>query len=115
MEEIQIDITITMGEAYSNTMSLTEAQALYKKLDKIFGNKKQVIDKYENRAERKETRLQARPTGEILHENAKRMKEKALEENTEPNSPKPKMPPPNLKVEAARERAAERTRGCGQR
>jgi hypothetical protein len=30
-----------------------------------------------------------------------------------PGKGKVKMPPPNLKVEAARERAARRTRGCG--
>ena len=125
MNEIEIDITITMGETCSNTMSLAEARALY-------GSLKGIIEpegvRVSGSVGQKTAKQRPKATGEILYDNAEKLMESAMMANEEvvvtkspepvapPTVPKAQtMPPPNLKVEAARERAAARTRGCGQR
>ncbi len=91
---MRIDITITMGED-SKTMSMDEANELYKELGKMFGNNKTVVsgsvgNKTPRAAEQKST-------GQIISE-----------QNTSPEVPKG-----NPRVEAAKDRAAARTAGCG--
>lgn len=81
-----IDITITMGED-SRTMGLDEARGLYNELGKLFGNN----------------------SGSAIHD-----------PNMYNQSPKPKVSTPNIPdgnpmVEAAKDRAEARTRGCGAR
>jgi hypothetical protein len=96
MNEIEIDITIKMGDTCENTMKLSEARALYFSLHDIFGGMITVPEQH-NPGSHGEVR------SKIIND-----KEPDVVSGV-------KMPPPNLKVEAARQRAAERTRGCGGR
>ena len=90
---MKIDITITMGED-SKIMSLEEAKGLYNELGKLFGNRNVSTGSVENKISRSPER---RPTGEIISE-----------QNTSPD-----VPEGNPRVEAAKNRAASRTAGCG--
>lgn len=105
MNEVQIDITITMGDTCQNTMSLDEAKALYQTLQGLFENTPKANHTV--------------PYNSVDHTYSNPAPTKNIQ-NTEPNQTtntgsEKKMPPPNLKVEAARQRAAERTSGCGSR
>ena len=89
---MRIDLTITMGED-SKIMSLDEARGLYMELNQIFGNQNN----------------QYIPTGTINRE---------LEYSPEPDTKVYKRDDShgaNPKVEAARNRAAKATSGCGSR
>ena len=112
-EEIQIDITITMGDTCSNTMSLDEARMLHSKLGELFGMGNTLPY----------TGIRATGSSEPINATPKNIVKNSIPEPVVTNQandvPTPKeavtMPPPNLKVEAARQRAAQRTKGCGQR
>jgi len=92
---MRIDLTITMGED-SKIMSLDEARGLYLELDRIFGNKVESnpypIDQkiYRSPEPEDRPREQDRPKRDDTHG-------------------------ANPKVEAARNRAAKATSGCGSR
>jgi len=85
-----IDITITMGED-SKTMGLDEARGLYNELGKLFGSN----------------------SGSVIHDpntyNPSHQHQPSVAVNKEP------IPEGNPKVEAAKDRAEQRTRGCGAR
>ena len=131
---IEIDIIITMGDTCSNTMTLAEARALYVTLGDLFGNEnpKSVniieekprvkgkvtargqVDQSVNhetptiaQAEAMEakSRLEAKAKADAQAKSAIQEKRDRLKEAVQPNP----------KVEAARNKAAERTRGCGSR
>ncbi len=88
---MRIDLTITMGED-SKTMSLDEAKGLYMELNSIFGN--QNINSGSAGATYRETNY-----SDPIHEKPKRNDNHGA----------------NPKVEAARNRAAKATSGCGSR
>ncbi|MCK5847988.1 MAG: hypothetical protein KAH01_02175 [Caldisericia bacterium] len=96
---IEIDITITMGDTCSNTMSLDDARALHESLTDLFfttGSKKSSTKKVESKTPTVSPGMIKQP--------------KPVNPGYDADTP---LPPPNLKVEAARIRAAERTKGCG--
>ena len=95
---IEIDITIKMGETCENTMSLAEARMLYETLGEMFSGSGSV--------KRTVAKVEPAPAKEEMQEGMMKI---ADQKDFVP------MPPPNLKVEAAKARAANRTRGCGQR
>ena len=91
-----IDLTITMGED-SKIMSLDEARGLYLELSKLFGNERQHEPMHTKR----------------IHE---QMNEPVVGTQTERPSPnRNDNHGANPKVEAARNRAAKATSGCGSR
>ncbi len=87
---MKIEITITMGED-SKTMSLDEAKGLYLELGKMFGQTRSV-----NTGSVKRT-SEEKSTGQII-----------AEQHVEQDAVKG-----NPRVEAAKNRAAARTAGCG--
>ena len=94
---MRIDITITMGED-SRIMSLEEARGLYGELHKLFGNTSPVGVSGSVKSKPTIPRAaEQKSTGQIISE-----------QRTAPEVPKG-----NPRVEAAKDRAAARTAGCG--
>ena len=120
MNKVEIDLTIKMGDTCENTMSMEEARMLYDALKPIFDNTgsshvRTVSEPVVNRGK-------SMTAEDIKIAQAKMPPPKDMRSN-EPHSSSEQavpaydstLPPPNLKVEAAKERAAARTRGCGRR
>ena len=124
MNSVQIDLTIKMGDTCEKTMSFNEARTLYEALKPIFDNTgssqlhyqpgvrsfpEPVYDGGMN-VNTPEEYIERQVVEPMKAPNAQDVAEKS---GSTTGSGQPMMPPPNLKVEAARARAAERTRGCG--
>lgn len=119
--DIKIELTISMGDICSNTMSIDEARALYESLYNIFGNKIStsypVIPKTQNNGQvfaksvPQEFNEQVPKTESLIEKYTKLLAEK----QNELDMLREKIPTYNNKVEAARERAAQRTSGCSSR
>ncbi len=113
MNKVELELTIKMGETCENTMSMNEARMLYEALKPIFDN-----------TGSSQVRTVSEPVVSKTSKDvgAKMPPPKDMRSN-EPHSSSTQavptydstLPPPNLKVEAAKERAAARTRGCGRR
>lgn len=126
-ETIEIDITITMGDTCSNTMSLAEARMLFDTLGGLFngGHVMHQEPVHTSIPEGKIKRSTPKQKQNTIEENMKRLaeaeeklrvaEEKLKIQATTPNPVVNDETAPNPKVEAARERAAKRTRGCGSR
>ncbi len=121
MNKVEIDLTIKMGDTCENTMSMEEARMLYDALKPIFDNtgSNQHVRTVSEPVEHRGNPMTAE---DIKIAQAKMPPPKDMRSN-EPHSSSEQavpaydstLPPPNLKVEAAKERAAARTRGCGRR
>lgn len=118
---IEIDITITMGDTCSNTMSLEEARALYNSLGGLFGNGNGIINYPDGVRGIPETR-NTQPKEPIRKTEIEKRVEKVQEVEEQKKSlvqeKRDKLREavtPNPKVESAKVNAAERTRGCGSR
>ena len=136
---VDIDLVIKMGDTCENQMSMDEARALYNALKPIFSGENESVVSHDNfmhyppgvrghdiydgplTGEAKPFPHGTAKPEDIPHYNEAPVVEKTISQAT--SSPaedakvqkSPSMPPPNLKVEAARERAAQRTSGCGSR
>lgn len=124
MNEIEIDITITMGETCSNTMSLNEARILYLKLGDLFSLpdlkkiKEQVTSSGSPSDSKVEEKVKSRAAETMSNPNSETIKGRKVEETSEQfgsRNNREKTSPANLKVEAAKERARKRTSSCGSR
>ena len=93
---IEIYITIKMGDTCENTLSLNEARALFGSLGDLFSIQPAIME----------------PKG-MINTTQKNKIESTTEENKYENELKEQLVAPNLKVEAARKKTAERTKGCG--
>ena len=129
---VEIDIVIKMGDTCENQMSMDEARALYNALKPIFSGENESINVDQNFMHyppgvRSYDGYEAPYTPPVMqpeniqHKSVEQEVEKTISNSTSSPAEDSKvatpssMPPPNLKVEAARERAAQRTSGCGSR
>ena len=125
MEKVQIDLTITMGETCSQTMSFNEAKELYNSLHKIF-DKEQIVHRegkweyptdqsYKNNKKEpivtRETRASTIPNKRVIDNNTGSQKQSGCGSHN-PNREN-QMSASAKRVKEARERAASKTRGCG--
>ena len=96
----KIDITITVGKD-SKIMSLDEAKELYIELNKLFGKNDPYNVPHSKSYIYDDSYIQDSHTGSVGHG------------KTSTTVDIDSTPKPNPKVEAARNRAAQRTSGCG--
>lgn len=111
MEEVKIDLTISMGDTCSTSMSYEEARELYKALSGIFGGAGSRINQEPAHKKMPETD----PMKNIGNSRPQAKPRIVPNTNTKHMTPENQMSASNARVEAARERAAARTSGCGSR
>ena len=99
---MRIDLTITMGED-SKTMSLDEARGLYSELNMIFGNNNIANEIHQTRD--RDPREYSKHIPEDVYTQGPDIKSPRRDDSHGANP----------KVEAARNRAAKATSGCGRR
>lgn len=119
MNNVEMNLTIKMSDSCENTMSLTEAKALYQALDGLFGNSGVLVQndsaKYSAQKVNTEPVVNEKHTAKAEASSSPRVINDPLNTENRNKYEETMPPPPNLKVEAARKRAAERTSGCGNR
>jgi len=123
-EDIKIDITITMGDTCSNTMSIDDAKLLYNSLSNLFANNQLRTIQPTTSPNTMPAPIRNYPqpvvtssTESTIVEKEESLKDKYKtlldSKQKELDALIASMPTYNSKVEAARERAAQRTSGCG--
>ncbi len=114
MSKVKIELAISMENGCDTVMSISEAKELYMGLKDFFDSNGMTI------GGPAEANVINHGPSVNPHTDPKKMKEPVKKSDSAAvtgscGNVGVTMPPPNLKVEAARERTAMRTKGCGDR